>query len=564
MAKRPTLPTISATYLSAAQVNTGFDAIKTAFDNTLSLDGSTPNSLNADIDMNGNDLLNAGLIAADDITIDGTNVSGVLERAEDAADAAEASADRAEAVAGDIYSIELYGAVSPGNIASAVQAAYNAASDGDTVYIPAGTWTCSAAPTLSGTKRVFWEKHPEANFASDSDALNALPEQPNFTTVREWEKVESKTVYVDGSGGARLFSGKLRGTGADDAGQRDFIRIEVGSESSSSGPSWDGIGPVNIGRDQVALSVFNYGTSGQMNQAIWGMNPYAYLPSGSDGAAIGIEANVHLDGQAAVKEMSVKSKYGVLSVSKDDAATAAYAVGGLFYKGVVLQQASLPSDSASRAFEYTDLFEVMRDGRVLVGKGVSNLFAAGVEFGPTGEFYVTGSAASATPFYARTDNLTGAANIKAEQARGLSSTGVQRVFAQETMSCQSGTNGAEVGRIAWGTIDAGTVADRMFLQQGLSIGGGAQLTRQYRATATLDFASVAANSVGTLLTVTVTGALVGDHVTVTPPAAAAAQGVIYDGVVTATNTVSIYPKNITVGAIDPASGVYSVEVRGWV
>lgn len=91
MAKRPTLPTISATHLSAAQVNTAFDAIKTAFDNTLSLDGSTPNSMNADIDMNSNDLLNVGLIAADDITIDGTNVSGVLERAEDAADRAEAA-----------------------------------------------------------------------------------------------------------------------------------------------------------------------------------------------------------------------------------------------------------------------------------------------------------------------------------------------------------------------------------------------------------------------------------------------------------------------------------------
>jgi hypothetical protein len=72
---------------------------------------------------------------------------------------------------------------------------------------------------------------------------------------------------------------------------------------------------------------------------------------------------------------------------------------------------------------------------------------------------------------------------------------------------------------------------------------------------------VAANVVGTPLTVTVAKAAVGDGVSVTPNATAAAQGIVYDGVVTADNTVTIYPKNITTGAIDPASGSFHVEVR---
>lgn len=478
-----------------------------------------------------------------------------------------AARDEAEAAAASVmanrHDLRMFGAVSPGDLSDPVQAAYDAASDGDTIVIPPGAWTCADALTLDGDKRVTIVKMPGADFTSDADLARAMPEQANGTTGRKWEEVEQKTAFVDGSGGAKLITGRLDGTGTDAAGQRDFLRIEVNSRSSSEGPSWDGVGPVNINRDQVALGVFNFGTTGQMYQAIWGINAYAYLPAGSDGAAMGIEANIHLDGQAAVKEMGVFSKYGVLSVSKDDAATAAYAVGGLFYKGVVLQQTSLPNDAASRAFEYTDLFEVMRDGRVLVGKGVSNLFGAGAEIGPTGEFYITGNAGPAQPFYARSDILSGAGNIRAEQDRARSAAGTQRVFAQKIVSCQTATDAAETGRIEWQTVVAGALATRMFLQQGLSINGGAQLVRNLRATATLDFPSVPAQSASSALTVTVTGAVVGDHVTVTPPAANAAQGVVYDGVVTGANTVSVYAKNLTTGAIDPASGTFSVHVSGW-
>ena len=100
MAKAPTLPSITATHYSAAQLNAAFDAIEAAFGNTLSLDGSTPNSMGADLDLNGNDLLNVGLLSADDITIDGTNVSGVLERAEDAADRSETAYAQASLLEG--------------------------------------------------------------------------------------------------------------------------------------------------------------------------------------------------------------------------------------------------------------------------------------------------------------------------------------------------------------------------------------------------------------------------------------------------------------------------------
>ena len=55
-----TLPTISSGYLSTEALNQAFADIATAFDNTLSRDGSTPNQMDADLDLNGHVLLNSG------------------------------------------------------------------------------------------------------------------------------------------------------------------------------------------------------------------------------------------------------------------------------------------------------------------------------------------------------------------------------------------------------------------------------------------------------------------------------------------------------------------------
>ena len=66
MAKRPTLKTITSGYASQAQLNSNFTNIQTAFDNTLSLDGSTPNAMGADLDLNGNDIINV-----DNLTVTG-------------------------------------------------------------------------------------------------------------------------------------------------------------------------------------------------------------------------------------------------------------------------------------------------------------------------------------------------------------------------------------------------------------------------------------------------------------------------------------------------------------
>ena len=74
MAKTATINTISSGYASQTQLNENFININTALNNTLSRDGSLPNAMNADLDLNNNDLLNVKAIY-----VDGVNVLNVLD-----------------------------------------------------------------------------------------------------------------------------------------------------------------------------------------------------------------------------------------------------------------------------------------------------------------------------------------------------------------------------------------------------------------------------------------------------------------------------------------------------
>lgn len=90
--------------------------------------------------------------------------------------------------------------------------------------------------------------------------------------------------------------------------------------------------------------------------------------------------------------------------------------------------------------------------------------------------------------------------------------------------------------------------------------GGAQLTNIYTATATLDFAN--AVSIGCSdLTMTVTGAALGDVVDLGVPDASVVANSSYSAWVSAANTVTVRFCALISG--DPASGVFRAEVHKW-
>lgn len=103
MTKKPTVSSVPQTTNNVTTINNNFSNIREAFSNTLSLDGSTPNAMQADLDMNSNDLLNAGAVYATALSIRGIDVetywAATLTAAEEAAaSAAEAAASAATAL----------------------------------------------------------------------------------------------------------------------------------------------------------------------------------------------------------------------------------------------------------------------------------------------------------------------------------------------------------------------------------------------------------------------------------------------------------------------------------
>jgi hypothetical protein len=94
MAKKATITPVTDTVNNASAINTQLNAINNQLDNTLSLDGSTPNAMNADLDLNSNDILNVGSIQAADIIVAGGTINGVLAAAAaSAVDSANSATD---------------------------------------------------------------------------------------------------------------------------------------------------------------------------------------------------------------------------------------------------------------------------------------------------------------------------------------------------------------------------------------------------------------------------------------------------------------------------------------
>jgi len=86
-----TISNISSRYASVAALNANFQAIATAFENTVSRDGQAPNFLDNDLDVNGNNLLNVGFLNGVDVE-DLSNLDGYVAQAEVAATNSAASA----------------------------------------------------------------------------------------------------------------------------------------------------------------------------------------------------------------------------------------------------------------------------------------------------------------------------------------------------------------------------------------------------------------------------------------------------------------------------------------
>ena len=95
-------------------------------------------------------------------------------------------------------------------------------------------------------------------------------------------------------------------------------------------------------------------------------------------------------------------------------------------------------------------------------------------------------------------------------------------------------------------------------QNGFIGATGAALTAVLTNSASLNFAEIAAAEAADL-TIAVTGAAVGDEVALGLPAAPTA-GLIYQGFVSAADTVTVRATNITASPVDAAAQTFNVAV----
>lgn len=78
-----TLPSIVSGYLSAGKLNEALLAIAEAFENTLSRDGTTPNQMEADLDLNGHSIINTSAGEGDDSLVTRGDMVDYIDAASD-------------------------------------------------------------------------------------------------------------------------------------------------------------------------------------------------------------------------------------------------------------------------------------------------------------------------------------------------------------------------------------------------------------------------------------------------------------------------------------------------
>lgn len=111
------------------------------------------------------------------------------------------------------------------------------------------------------------------------------------------------------------------------------------------------------------------------------------------------------------------------------------------------------------------------------------------------------------------------------------------------------------------TSSGGSVGDTFKISSAgaVTIAGGTPIVKVLSATATLDFPSTMASATSDL-TITVTGAALGDVVSCGVPNASVTTTGAYSYWVSATDTVSVRFLHSAIGSEDPASGVFRVQV----
>ena len=207
-----TLNTIGSRYGSIDALNDNSDLVEAAFENTLSRDGTGPNNMESDLDMDSNSILNADTVFADKVRSDELYINNTLVVPSNLAQATNANVVQynplgtgavpttVQAKLRQTVSVEDFGAVADGttNNTAAVQLALDSLpTAGGLVDIPAGCRFNLTALTFRQNCNMQYYANddlstpgPESDIGSGEliyfSANSSWPTDPTGAAVNEW------------------------------------------------------------------------------------------------------------------------------------------------------------------------------------------------------------------------------------------------------------------------------------------------------------------------------------------------------------------------------------------
>jgi hypothetical protein len=180
-----TLSTIGSRYGSIDALNANFDAIEAALENTLSLDGTAPNGMEVDLDMNSHKVINLA-----DPTNNGDAVSKgwLLEQEGNAA----ASADAAAASASAAENSAIAAAASASAASSAGGFATAAAASADTATTQAGIATTQASNASTSASNASTSASNASTSATNASNAQASAEAARDATLAAYDSFDDR------------------------------------------------------------------------------------------------------------------------------------------------------------------------------------------------------------------------------------------------------------------------------------------------------------------------------------------------------------------------------------
>lgn len=207
-----TLSTIGSRYASVAALNANFSAIVTAIENTLSRDGTSPNTMSGNLDMNSNRILNVPAPTSDNEpitrayleTLDNNAYTASLDAAASAAAAAvsqssaASSASSASSSASTASTAASSASTSASNASTSASAASSSASSASTSASNAATSASSASSSASSASTSA-SNASAAQVAAEAALASTLSAYDNFDDRYLGSKASDPSVDNDGN-----------------------------------------------------------------------------------------------------------------------------------------------------------------------------------------------------------------------------------------------------------------------------------------------------------------------------------------------------------------------------